>query len=192
MSTRREFLYGATAAATAAVTLLRSRSGHGAVPRSGKVDAVLFDERYSDSRKFARELARGGAQTFSVQFDVGRLWYGPWAQLFATPGVRLAGLTLHSDLFISTEFARHQRAAVMFQCMHDCRGSDAQTHTIERGTLRYAEPLSALSSGFWSIALAQRMTESRHDEDGDSAHIIAHSPRTHDHPGVLYSWVMAS
>lgn len=187
MSTRRDFLYGAAALAGLA-SLPASAGGLDPAQSTAQIDAVLFDARYSDSRAFAQALARRGARTFAVQEDIGRLWYGPLGQLQRERRASIAGLTLHSDLFVSREFARGYRSALLHEGVHDCRGCARLTHTIERGrALRRPERLGAHG---WAESLADELAGALQAERLSSPLRVQGARRAADHPGVLYSWLL--
>ncbi|MEO6339988.1 MAG: hypothetical protein ABIO39_08135, partial [Caulobacteraceae bacterium] len=94
---------GAVAAVAAWAAPLAKAFGKSKAPPApaAPITAVLVDPRYADSRAFADELVARGAVAFSTETDLGHMWRGELGALYAKGGVRVAGLTPHSDLFLS-------------------------------------------------------------------------------------------
>ena len=158
------------------------------------IGAVLVDPRYADSRAFADELVARGARAFSTETDLAELWRGELGALYAKGGVRVAGLTPHSDLFLSTALASEAgpRATCSFEGWHDCRGAEVITHAVEGGDRAkgLAGDLNAAGAG-WAKALAVQVAEAAAQGKPtvrDAA--PAKTARGVDHPGSLVSWVI--
>src|SRR5689334_19919106 len=104
---RRDFIK--RTAAVASVTVIdgiTSLHDAKASMRSLSHSLVLVDERFSDSRRFAAAFEARGATLVSLSEDIGRLWYGKLGVQCRRPNSFIAGLTLHTDLFVSQLFAR--------------------------------------------------------------------------------------
>ena len=193
MLKRREFLKTSAFVATAASTgILNAQAQPTSAPaRIQQIHFVLVDEELEDSVAFARELTARGAHAFSVQDDIGRLWFGELGAAFK-PGHAIAGLTSHSELLVSAEFARHVGARIRFEGSHDCRGGDTLVHSLRLGS--EDEPVNALlasADAAWPRALAAHMpTLSRCTVLRDES-CVTTTLRTATHPGSLFSWIIA-
>ena len=96
----------------------------------------------------------------------------------------IAGLTQHTDLFISQQFARENGKALRQFGMHDCRGCRTLTHVVPADiTLDFRESVA------WPEEIALSMIGRREF----NARTITHSSatlRASDHPGSLFSWII--
>lgn len=193
MLKRREFLKTSAFVATAASTGILNAQ---ALPASEsarieRIHWVLVDETLEDSVAFADELIARGAQAFSVADDIGRLWFGELGAAFKSGHV-IAGLTSHSELLVSAEFARQCGARIRFEGAHDCRGSDTLAHSLRLGAQN--ESLSALlvSAGTaWPRALASQLPALSKCDALRAESCQTTTRRTASHPGSLFSWVIA-
>jgi hypothetical protein len=196
---RRDVVKATGAAATMAAFMAPiakafGKTGGTAEPAAAPIKAVLVDPRYADSRAFAAALEVQGAKVFSVEDDLGHLWRGELGALFAAGGARVAGLTPHSDLFLSQSLARETgaKAACGFEGWHDCRGSDTLRHTLEGGaaTRGLAAALDAAGPA-WATSLAERVAGAAAVGKPTVADASSgNAPRPADHPGTLISWVI--
>lgn len=193
MLKRRDFLKTSALVATAASTrILTAQAQPSSAPaRIRQIHFVLVDEALEDSIAFAQELTARGAHAFSVQEDIGRLWFGELGAAFRS-GHAIAGLTSHSELLVCAEFARPLGARIRFEGAHDCRGSDTLVHSLRLGP--QDESLSSMlisADTAWPRALAARMpTLSRCDALRDEK-CSTRTRRSATHPGSLFSWVIA-
>jgi hypothetical protein len=193
MLKRREFLKTSALVATAASTgILHAQAEPTRAPGPiQRIHFVLVDEELEDSIAFAQELTARGAHAFSVQEDIGRLWFGKLGAAFKSGHV-IAGLTSHSELLVSAEFARQRGARIRFEGAHDCRGSDTLVHSLRLGAQN--ESLSSVlvsADAAWPRALAARLpTLSRCEALRDES-CSTTTRRTATHPGSLFSWVIA-
>ena len=190
---RRDFIKTSAAAAAGAALVSPALASANILPGSGQISAVIFDPRFSDSRAFAETLMARGARGFSTAEDIGRLWNGPLAEAFAAAPGALAGLTPHTDLFISQVFAGQvTRGRLVFEAMHDSRGGALLVHTLdmapsERGL---ADEIAA-SGEAWPVRLAERL-DAMTSRAAPSLREAAQSQAVaDDHPGTLFSWVIA-
>ena len=184
----------AAAAFMAPITKALGKTSPAPAADPAPIDAVLVDLRYPDSRVFADELAARGAKVFSTDGDLGHLWRGELGALYARGGVRVAGLTPHSDLFLSVALANETgtKAVCSFEGWHDCRGSETLRHTLEGGatTRGLGAELDGAGPG-WAKALAHRVADAAaagRPYVKDSS--VTGTARTADHPGTLISWVI--
>lgn len=193
MLKRRDFLKTSAVVATAASTgILNAHARPANEPASiQQIHFVLVDEELEDSIAFAQALTARGALAFSVQDDIGRLWFGELGAAFK-PGHAIAGLTSHSELLVSAEFARQHGARIRFEGAHDCRGSDTLAHS-----LRLAAQDEALSAALVSADTAWPRVLASHLPDLAKCDVMrvtscsTSTQRTASHPGSLYSWVIA-
>jgi hypothetical protein len=195
---RRDVVKATGALATVAAFMAPLSKAFGKAPAApaapALIKAVLVDPRYADSRAFADTLAAQGARVFSVEDDLGHLWRGELGALYAAGGVRVAGLTQHSDLFLSLSLARETgaKAACGFEGWHDCRGSATLRHSVEggAGARGLAAELDAVGED-WATALAARVSGAA--AAGRPTVVEASTAggaRSADHPGTLISWVI--
>lgn len=188
MLKRREFLKSSVVVATVASTGALSAAPTSAAMR---IHFVLVDEEFEDSVSFANELIERGARAFSLQEDIGRLWFGELGQAFE-PGHAIAGLTSHAELLVSAAFARDRGARVRFEGSHDCRGADVLTHALRIGEddLPMSGFLTAADAA-WPRALASRLGALSMCESLREEQCRTHTQRSSSHPGSLFSWVIA-
>jgi hypothetical protein len=192
---RRDFLKQSAACVAAGATL-----SFGATPaRAARpfahqpFDAVIVAARYGDSRLFAAALRQQGARVLDTAVDLGRLWHGALGSQFAQRPQRLAGLTPHSDLLVCESFAREQGACLIYTGAHDCRGGEYVTHSLKVG-----DSLAGLAANLeqagarWPARLARQLglASPRHRPRHQEA-VATRTSRAADHPGTLYSWVLA-
>lgn len=192
MLKRREFLKTSALVATAASTGILATNANGEqTDRTNRIHFVLVDEELEDSVAFAQELIARGAHPFSVQDDIGRLWFGELGAAFKA-GHAIAGLTSHSELLVSAEFARHHGARIRFEGSHDCRGSDVLVHSLRLGEDdRAMSGLLASADTSWPRLLASRlpnlsMCDALRDDTCRTT-----TRRAATHPGSLFSWLIA-
>jgi hypothetical protein len=193
MLKRREFLKTSAFVATAASTgILNAQAQPASEPaKIERIHFVLVDEELEDSIAFAQELTARGALAFSVRDDIGRLWFGELGAAFK-PGHAIAGLTSHSELLVSAEFARQHGARIRFEGAHDCRGSDTLGHSLRLGA--HDESLGAVlvsADAAWPRALASRLPSLSKCEALRVESCSTTTQRTASHPGSLFSWVIA-
>jgi hypothetical protein len=144
---RREFVVlGASCVAIASSSPLAS---------SRKTSApvlALADPRYKESFNFAQAVTRPDGAMLAISPDIGTVWFELIQPRLRHGAVRLAGLTLPSDLFILERLAGRQ-AATLYSAWHDCRG------TLARHTFCGAVPLGPAATsveaagGNWPAAL---------------------------------------
>jgi hypothetical protein len=190
MFDRRDFIK--TTAAAGAIAATPGLAAAAAVKPSA-ISLVLYDPRFSDSRAFAQALMARGARGFSTEVDIGRLWNGPLGEAFAQAPGALAGMTPHTDLFVSTVFARElARARVAFEALHDSRGAQVLSHRLEVGSQQrgLAGELTA-AGGAWPTRLADCLALSGEWSKPQARETAITNTVAEDHPGALFSWVIA-
>jgi hypothetical protein len=158
-----------------------------------RIAAIVYDERYSDSRSFADILLRHGATPFPVNGDCGRLWHAALTEHLVGNRGSVAGLTTDSDFVVSRACGRELGLRLVYEGAHDSRGSNDVTHRL-RSTAYEREIVAALGSdrASWAEALAQSLLRL---PSNDSAAIFRapmslKTPRSSDHPGYLTSWLL--
>ncbi len=206
MITKRALLTGAASvAALAATTSWRSVvSAESAAASVTPFDAIVFNDRYADARAFAQSFAAQGTQTLPIGGDAGTLWYGTLRKRIAAGQTRLAGIGTYMDFFIFETLARDVDLKARFRGQHDCRGRRTLTHSLFSGECapQVARAVE-LAGAEWPAGLAAALprvgnSASRSYGVGSppslkAAAIVATSvERSHDHPGLLVSWVLDS
>jgi hypothetical protein len=191
MLKRRDFIKQSVALAALPPVLLEN--GAAATNPQRAIDFVLMDARYADSHAFAQALQRRGARVIDTATDLGALWYGELGAAWTAAPLRLAGLTPHSDLFVCEGFARGHGARVVYQGSHDCRGVATLTHRLAP-----TAPLAGLAAALadagprWPLRLADRLGRAgRDDRPQGREQVATRTPRAPDHPGTLFSWLIA-
>jgi hypothetical protein len=184
---RRDFVKSAAAAATA----LAARTA-GAQTAAYPVDAVIYDERYRDARRFADVLVVQGALALATGRNVAKLWHSPRSWMRLVRASRIAGLTPQSDLFIVRSLVARRNLRILYEGMHDCRGTLTLRHRFSCGddAQRLTEALQDFGED-WPTALALSL-ERCALSGAPSRHELLDSGvrRSSDFPGTLVSWVV--
>jgi len=123
--------------------------------------------------------------------DIGQLWYGSLRGHCEQSNAFIAGLTLHTDQFISQQFARECGKTLVEFGVHDCRGRRTMTHTIPADAevdLSLCERWAREVACAIQASLARPLAGQRVDMENvtQPSRIL----RATDHPGSLYSWVI--
>ena len=182
---RREFIKHSAAVATVtAVGGFKSVSGSELARCPNTI--VLVDERYSDSRRFAASFAAQGATLISLERDIGQLWYGELREHCAVSHATIAGLTQHTDLFVSQLFARDIGKSLVHVGTHDCRGRRTLSHSLP-ADIDLADVDAA--GGDWAEQLARTMIAKRAFSESTIKRDTT-VERASDHPGSLFSWMI--
>jgi len=193
MLKRREFLQRwALVASVASTGLLSAEAGSNVSPcAANRIHFVLVDEELEDSVSFASVLIAHGAQSFSLRRDIGQLWFGELGAAF-NAGHAIAGLTSHSELLVSSAFARAAGARVRFEGAHDCRGRDVLSHSLRLGASdRPFSALLAAADREWPRALAARVMNLSRCDALRTDDCRTTTQRSATHPGSLFSWLIA-
>jgi len=205
MVTKRGFIAGAASAAAAVATVAwrPQTRGRDAGTTTAPLDAVVFNERYSDARAFAQVFAKQGILTLPVAGDAGTLWYGSLKRRIVPGTTRIAAMGTPMDLFILETLARDAGLRVRLRLFHDARGAATLSHSVSAN-----EPVPELAGALapagarWPESLARALPglacAARGQPRGaalsglDSVKIGgAGAERSHDHPGMLISWILA-
>jgi len=168
-----------------------------------RITAVLFDERYSDSRVFADALVALGAQPFAVNGNSAELWYGALRDYTKSQPGQIVGLTTESDRGVSLACGMELRLRPIYEGAHDARRSSSIAHRIH-APVDQDEIAAALrdSHHSWSESLAlvlhrakcfatSRITSLPMPIAAANASAIATPPLSRDFPGYLTSWLLA-
>ena len=102
MASRRTFLKAAVGV-TAAGSVILPAAGRARVPTFYK---AVFDERFADSRAFAKSAAERGMPTAAIRGDVTRLFYDDLDLRWKQGPVLLTGCTTRASLFCLDLLAR--------------------------------------------------------------------------------------
>jgi hypothetical protein len=186
---RREFVsFGASCAA-----LLAPQASLAASPaaKSSEPLVAVADRRYSDSLRFANAIARNGGETVEIGTDIGTAWFGDIEPRLRHGGLRLAGVTLPSDLFIVERLAGRSRSAIIYTGIHDWRGPSSK-HRLT-GAIALVRSSSALQSGGlgWASALGDAIAAERLQAHVQTRHLVLELTPASDNPKYLMSWLMA-
>jgi hypothetical protein len=186
---RREFVaLGASCAAlfAAQASLAFQPSGAGGMPL-----LAIADRRYSDSLRFAEGIAGAGGSVMEIGSDIGTLWFGDIEPRLQDSGLRLAGLTLPSDLFVLERLADSSRSTTVYAGCHDWRGPCSQ-HRLS-GAVRLTRALAALRTGAldWPRALGEAIAaETMPKARAEIHHLSVELAAASDNPRYLTSWLM--
>lgn len=187
---RREFVtFGASCAA-----LLAPQASLALSPSAKTNELPLLaiaDRRYSDSARFADAIARAGGDVLPISSDIGTLWFGDIEPRMRHGGLKLAGLTLQSDLFVLERLADHSRSATLYTGCHDWRGPCSQ-HRLS-GAISLGRPASALQRGEldWALRLSEALiAEPMQAACGETRHLSFELTPAPDNPKYLTSWLM--
>jgi hypothetical protein len=192
MLKRREFIKSSVVVATAASTGILSANAHPLKGAQSQINFVLVDEEIEDSVLFAETLIECGARSFSIQEDIGRLWFGELGSAF-TAGHAIAGLTSHTELMVCTQFARQCGARLLYEGAHDCRGADVLTHSLRADSrLQHLSATLAAADAAWPRVLAASLAGAPTNESQLCAvSCRSDTRRRPSNPGSLFSWVIA-
>jgi len=184
---RRNFVKSAAALAGLAAVTHAAASANAA-----PIGAVIYDERYGDARRFADELARQGARRFTTRSNVARLWYERGSGNIVDDRSQIAGFTSYADLVVVQWIVSAWRFRVLYEGMHDARGSMTLRHrfTSTNGHAALGAALSVPGQD-WPRALARALirTELPGAPPGQAS-IHGKAQRSNDFPGTLVSWVV--
>lgn len=137
MTNRRNFLKMSAAAFAVPSTITNASSllfsnpttnpGFKSTPALYK---VIFDDRFQESRSFAKEANRFGSTTFSINGDITEVWYRDLYLKWQQKPVAIAGLTTAASLFCLEQLARDQQLRVVFRADHNYRADGSVEHTL--------------------------------------------------------------
>jgi hypothetical protein len=153
---------------------------------------AVADPRYSDSVRFAEAIAGAGGTVMEIGSDIGTLWFGDIEPRLRDGGLRLAGLTLASDLFVLERLADRSRSATLYAGCHDWRGPCSQ-HRLS-GVMRLARPLAAIRTGGldWPRALGEAIAAEKLPVDrAETRHLSVELAAALDSPKYMTSWLIS-
>lgn len=152
---RRQFMIGG--AAMIAGTSLKGEA-MAAVGMAGRQRPykVVYDDRFADSRDFAREAARLGVSVAAIQGDVVDLWRSDLLPLWAERSAPIAGMTSASSLFCLEQLARNHWMGVRVRIDHHVRpDGSAMAHRAMGGAdFMAAADVAFDADGNWCRRLA--------------------------------------
>jgi len=166
--------------------------------RSRRIRAVLYDERYADSRSFAQALEKQGAISFAVSGDAASVWYGALRVCLKQAGGSVAGMATHSDWLISRLCGRELGLKAVYEGSHDSRASHRLIHRLHGGGAEREVYAALLHPGVpWAESIARGLFRSL-GRSGGAIGGTAPITRTDavrtggssDHPGYLTSWLL--
>lgn len=188
MTNRRKFLQAATA--LSAVPLV-GRAVFAVGRESVALDAVIFDQRYSEARKFASRAGKLGATIRGFEADITDLWQHELLNRWRTAPSAVAGLTERPALFLLERLAWDHGMRVVFEAEHepDSRG-DASHRVIRSANAGILSELESAGSN-WPGVLADTMIASPNAAIRDFSPTDAALAASLDEPAKLYSWIIA-
>lgn len=152
---------------------------------------AVADRRYSDSVRFANAIVRAGGDVIEIGSDIGTLWFGSIRPRVRRGKLRLAGLTLQTDLFVLERLADRARSATIYTGCHDWRGPCSQ-HRLS-GALPLARAATELKSAGtdWACALSEALVAAPMQASVETRHLALKLAPAFDSPKYLTSWLMA-
>jgi hypothetical protein len=130
MTSRRQFLQGATLAAVPLVTGL-PRIADAGMGTSLAFQAVLIDDRHAEARAFGAALAARGSRVMPVPHgDVTAPWLGEIGPAWRRAPVPVAGLTRPPVLFCLEQLAWAQGLRVVFHAEHVVTLTRTASHAV--------------------------------------------------------------
>lgn len=133
MGTRRDFLHlgiAATALPLAGANLSSPLSSPAAARSVMPFYKVIFDERFSDSVAFARQMQRLGATVHGITGDMTDFWFSELHGRWTKEPVAIAGLTQHGPLFCLERLAWDHRMRVVYRAEHRIRPDGRVEHAL--------------------------------------------------------------
>ena len=196
MTSRREFLQGAT---VAAVPMMAGVSAAAQVPvaPAPAFHAVLIDDRHAEARAFGAVLAGRGASVHAVpDGDVTALWLRTIAPAWRLSPVAVAGLTRPAVLFCLEQLAWSNGLRVVFHAEHVVTRAGLARHAVHRPS-HAAVALQAqdlllrgpLWPGYVADVVASLGTLTSHAPAGPSCAGLA--PPLPADAELLTSWIIA-
>jgi hypothetical protein len=157
---------------------------------ASQIIAVVHDERFGDAREFADHLRKNGAIEFSIGNCSAAIWYGRLGTLLRRRRGMVAGMSTYADLLIAKDCGREMGFQLVFEGVHDARGSDHVAHFYRTRALHLTHQFagySALMPSDLAECLIHIGTQGWQGWIG----FEAIGPRRTDHPGYLTSWLLA-
>ena len=187
---RRAFVKGSMAAAGA--WALGSVMAHPAA-RGTRVQAVIYDERYADARRFAAVLGEEGTALLPARGNPVQLWYEASSRMILASAARIAGLTTQSDAVVARAMGAARGLKVLYEGMHDGRGVAGLTHRLERTNGPELAMRINTSGAGWARAVAAEIRSGALARDGAVLTAFsAGADRSSDFPGTLVSWLLGA
>lgn len=157
MANRREFIRGGVAA-TLLAGIGYGPAGMAAGQRRPAVPLyrAIFDERFPDSREFAREVSALGVATRAIRGDITDLWFNDLDLAWRRQPRAVAGLTTESALFCLEQLAMGHRLRVVFRAEHAVQPERCIEHTVScsRDALEQVRELEKINTGWWAPGMA--------------------------------------
>lgn len=184
---RREFV----TRGVSCVALLAPQTSLASSAKTNVPLLAVADRRYDDSVRFANAIARTGGEVMEIGPDIGTSWFGAIEPRLRHGGLRLAGLTLQSDLFVLERLADRSRSATLYTGCHDWRGPCSQ-HLLT-GAMLLDAPASALQTAGpdWASALSEALiAEPMQAAPIETRQLAVQLAPASDNPKYLTSWLM--
>jgi len=191
MVDRRDFIKTGVAA-SAGIMLTEGLRLHRTTPAPCSIGIALYDPRFPESVAFASALMAAGAEVISNDTDIGHLWHGALGTAFATSGGALAGMTPHSDLFVSQVIARERhRSRLAYEGLHDNRGNSGVTHSLSLPPPGRGLAATVAAAGdSWPTLLATRLSQLAFGPGRLERETARNGTAANGLPGTIFSWVI--
>jgi hypothetical protein len=194
--TRREVAMLGAAACLASLAPMRVLAQMRGCCAVGVPMLAVADARYAASEVFAARLARQGATRFSLDSDAGGLWFAALEPRLGARAVRVAGLTLESDLFILRRLAASSAMSVCYMGRHDWRQVPHVRHVLRGGcTLDPIVDAFAAGAAPWPTRLADALAAlplGSPQASWQERRIAGDARQADGQPNFLVSWVIKS
>jgi hypothetical protein len=113
MTSRREFIQAGAALSVAATTR------DSCVPQSRRpIDLVVFDERFEQCRRFAKESQTIGCPAFATRRDITPLWFSLLEPLLNKLQVQIGGLNDETTIFVLERLAWEKGFHLTYRAEH--------------------------------------------------------------------------
>ena len=174
MASRREFLQLGIAASVFPGLVAGGQAARLMSP-STTFYKVIFDQRYSGGRAFARRAEQLGAIVQPIEGDITSLWYNDLSERLKKSPVALAGVTLNGALFCLDALARAYGMRVVFRTEHNGGG-----HALNWDEQSWGDEVAELLT---------RVAERARDATPPAV-IVPHLTRPERNTESLVSWVI--
>jgi hypothetical protein len=186
---RREFVKGSVALAGSWAVGTASAS---AARRRSRIDAVIYDERFADARRFAAVLARAGTALLPARSNIVQLWYDTPARMTLANAACIAGFMTQSDWTIARAVLKCRGLSVLYEGTHDGRSMAGLTHRFEGIRRRNLATRVSAAGAAWASSIADELALPLASEsEAHTARTVAAS-RSSDFPGTLVSWLLGA
>ena len=186
MTNRREFLQAATALSAAPLV---SRATFAGVRDTVHLDAVIYDNRYTQAQYFGARARRLGAEVHEITGDITDLWQQELLQRWQNNPAAILGLTERPALFLLERLAWDHGLRVMFEAEH-VTGAIEPVHRITRPGNTSLQRGLAIAGQDWPAILAESLIDGDRIISPDTSPTGSALAGRLDEPTTLVSWVI--